>query len=136
MFIFGIPGHTGHELWPGQHGSRTGFGRIWSDFGECRARNVTFFGQKPLFPKVLGNGPGLLWACFGTANGCSGPHFIMPGSRIAWKNMIDRDQKQAETGSKTTLSKSDWGVSGRVVGVSGDCGRACTTLVGPCRVSK
>jgi hypothetical protein len=112
MFIFGIPGITGHELWEDQHGSRTGFGQIWSDFGGHVTENMTFFGQKPLFPKVIGNGQGMVWACFGTPNRCCGVHLIVPGSRIAWKTMDARDQEHAETGSKMTLFKSDWGVSG------------------------
>jgi hypothetical protein len=47
----------------------------------------------------------------------------MSWSGFAWITRDDRDQKQAETGSKMTLFKCDWGVSGRVVGVFGDCGK-------------
>jgi hypothetical protein len=55
----------------------------------------------------------------------------MPRSSTAWKTRDDRDQKKAETGSKMTLLKSDWGVSGMVVGVFGDCGRACRKQIRP-----
>jgi hypothetical protein len=123
MSIFGIPGLSGHELWLGQHGSRTAFGRIWSDFEGYKAKKATFFSQKQLLAKVIWNGPGLVWACFGSATRCPGVPFIMPSSSIACKTMEDWDQKQAETGSKMTLFKSDLGVSGRVVGVFGDCGK-------------
>jgi hypothetical protein len=136
MYIFGILGVTCHELWPGQHGSRTGFGRIWSDFGGHKAENVTFFSQKPFVAKVIGNGLGMVCACFGSANRHSGVHLIKPGYQIAWKMMDDRDSKQAKTGSKMTLFKTDWGATGRIVGVFGDCGKACRKLIGPYKVLK
>jgi hypothetical protein len=136
MFIFGIPGLTDHELWPGQHVSGTGFGRIWTDFGGHTAENVTFFSQKHFFTKVIGNGPGVVWACFGSANRCSGVHLIAPGSSIAWKSMDDRDLKRAETGSKMTLFKSDWGVSGGTVEAFWDCRRVFSRCHIPVKLQK
>jgi hypothetical protein len=79
--------------------------------------NVTFFSEKLFFSKVIGNGLGVVWACFGTASRCFRVNGIMPRSSIAWKTMDDRDQKHAKTGSKTTLFQSDCGVSGETVEV-------------------
>jgi hypothetical protein len=45
--------------------------------------------------------------------------------------MDDLDLKQAETGSKMTLFKSDWEVSGMVVGAFGDCGMHVGSRYGP-----
>jgi hypothetical protein len=46
------------------------------------------------------------------------------------------DEKQGETGSKMTLFKSDRGATVRVVGVFGDCGKACRRLIGRYKVPK
>jgi hypothetical protein len=57
----------------------------------------------------------MVWACFGSANRCSGLHLITPGYQIAWKIIAQRDQKQAQKVPKMTLFKSDREVSGVTV---------------------
>jgi hypothetical protein len=101
-----------------------GPGQVLVGFGQTghEAQNTTFLSEKPYVAKVIGYGPGMVWAQFGSANRVSRLCLILPGLSIAWKSRDAWDQKQAETGSKKTLFKSDRGGSGGTVGVFWDSG--------------